>query len=450
MKVNLPKMGESVFEATITKWLKKVGDKIEQDEPLVQVATDKVDTEIPSPVSGTIKEIYVKEGEVAKVGNPIVEIITSEEASGESVVAAADVEKTTSPKSYSTELIKDTIQEKIPTPSITVGIKAKPEDGSSKKFISPLVRTIAKEYSIPLSEIENIQGTGLGGRVTKRDILAYIESKKKAPIKEEIPVIEVPAPSLQKVVEVPEPAVSVPSAAPIFGEVIEMDRVRKLIADHMIKSKQTSAHTTLVVDVNVSNIVIWREKNKEKFEKEEGFKLTYLPVVIQAVIYGIRHFPLLNSSVDGTKIIIKKNINIGIAVALPNWNLIVPVIKDADKYNLRGLAREINLLATKARNNKLSPDDIKDGTFTISNFGTFNGLIGTPIINQPQVAILGVGTFQKVPGVIETPYGDVIGIVHKAFLSLTHDHRIIDGALAGAFLQKVKEFLENFDKNTVL
>ncbi|MGE0637148.1 MAG: dihydrolipoamide acetyltransferase family protein [Bacteroidia bacterium] len=434
----MPKMGESVAEATIIKWLKKEGDTVESDESVLEIATDKVDSEVPSPASGKILKLLFKEGDVVQVGKVICLIGSEAEvvAKQETVIASAAVPE-----------IK---QEANPVSQQVVSRSATPVIHSDR-FYSPLVRNIAQKEGIAQAELDTIQGTGKEGRVTKNDILAYLPNKGKvAPVTrpkvvEEPKVVSngqqpVSAPVIQK------PAISVGAG----DEIIEMDRMRKLIADHMVMSKHTSPHVTSYVEADVTNIVLWRNKMKDQFEKKEGEKLTFTPIFIEAVAKAIKDFPMVNVSVDGTKIIIRKNINIGMATALPSGNLIVPVIKNADRMNLYGLTKSVNDLANRARNNKLLPDEIQGGTYTLTNVGTFGNVMGTPIINQPQVAIMAVGAIRKKPAVIETEFGDTIGIRHMMFLSHAYDHRVVDGALGGSFVRRVADYLEQFDINRTI
>jgi 2-oxoglutarate dehydrogenase E2 component (dihydrolipoamide succinyltransferase) len=433
----MPKMGESVEEATITKWFVKENDQVEEDDVLLEIATDKVDSEIPSPVAGTVGRILFKENDVVAVGEVIAVInLEDEEDTGETSNEGKQEDITSGGEPAEKKSNKDT-RSKEPS--------EKPfEKRESSRFYSPLVKSIAEKEQLSFDELESIPGSGRDNRVTKNDILSYIEDKKQGKgkeksakeIKEEKErVIEAPSPE--------KPKISVPVGPD--DEIVEMDRMRKLIADHMVMSVKVSAHVTNMIEADVTNLVFWREKNKKKFLDREGVKLTYMPVFIEASVKALKEFPIVNSSVDGYKIIKRKDINMGIAVALPTNNLIVPIIKGADNKNLTGLAKDLDNLAKNARNNKLSPDDVQGGTFTITNFGTFKNTIGTPIINQPQVAILATGTIAKKPAVIETPTGDVIAIRHKMFISLTYDHRIIDGAVGGAFLKKVADYLESFD-----
>ncbi|MBN2347268.1 MAG: 2-oxo acid dehydrogenase subunit E2 [Bacteroidales bacterium] len=418
----MPKMGESVQEATITKWFKKEGDAIEEEDVLLEIATDKVDSEIPSPVDGVIKKIFFKENDVVAVGE-IIAIVALDGDEGEPV---AEKEETI-----------DKVAEKE-TPKVIISAKESVSDfKSSGRFYSPLVQSIAQKENISSGELDNIKGTGQNGRVRKQDILAYLENKGKSG-----------SPSAA------QPGKAVSSAPKVTvnvnpgDQVVQMDRMRKLIAEHMVMSKQVSPHVTNFIEADVTNIVIWRNKVKDEFFAREKQKITFMPIFTEATAKALKAFPGINASVDGDTIILRKNINIGFAVALPSGNLIVPVVKNVDQKNLLGITSEINRLAADARNNKLNPDDIQGGTFTISNFGTFQNLTGTPIINQPQVAILAVGNIEKKPAVLETPSGDVIAIRHKMILSLSYDHRVVDGALAGAFLKSLADDLGNFDVNT--
>lgn len=442
-ELQMPKLGESIEEATITKWFVKVGDKIDDDDVLLEIATDKVDSEIPSPVSGTIVKINVEQDQTVPVGTIIAVIDTSgddvvtdeapDKDTGDAPAIEKDVEESVAPERTES----DTLETAEIAPSPAPG-----KSGVSGRFYSPLVLTIAREEGISMEELDTIPGSGRNERVQKKDILDYVKTRT-APA-----AVPAEAASATPAAAPAKPRVSASVSA--GDEIIEMDRLRKLIADHMIRSKQTSAHVTNMLEADVTDIVLWRNRVKDEFVQREGEKITYLPVFMEAIIQALKDFPMINSSVDGDRIILKKDINLGIAVALPTGNLIVPVIKRADSLNLLGLTKALNKMADDARNSKLSPDDIQGGTFTISNFGTFRNVMGTPIINQPQVAILAIGTVEKKPAVIETPTGDVIGIRHKMFLSLTYDHRIIDGAYGGAFLRKLADYLENFDSNKVI
>jgi 2-oxoglutarate dehydrogenase E2 component (dihydrolipoamide succinyltransferase) len=434
----LPKMGESVAEATITKWLKNEGDRIEMEESILEIATDKVDSEVPSPEEGILVKKLFQEGEVAQVGSVIAIIETAKNASVENLnsnVSALPSEK-------AAEKIEQEISQIATNPVIETIISK----SSGDKFYSPLVRTIASTEGINQSELDALTGTGKDGRVTKNDILAYLGTRKNNVVyKNESVTVEVQ----KTIVETPKQIVPTPSVyiPKENEEIIEMDRMRKLISENMVKSKQTSAHVTSFVEADVTNIVKWRDKIKKSFEQREGEKITFTPIFIEAVAQAIKDFPMINVSVNGTQIIKKNYINIGMATALPSGNLIVPVIKNADQRNLLGLTKEVNRLANNARNNKLKPEEIQDGTFTLTNVGSFGNVMGTPIIMQPQVAILAVGAIRKLPAVIETPEGDFIGIRHKMFLSHTYDHRVVDGSLGGQFVRRVADILEAFDIN---
>ena len=430
LKVELPKMGESVAEATITTWLKSVGDKIEEDEPIVEIATDKVDSEVPSPCTGILKEALFNEGDIVQVGSIFAVIETDQNVGTE--IENEEVEL--SEMEVESEILKPL--EKEVSEQILV-------ESTSDRFYSPLVKSIAKKENIKQDELDQIIGTGANGRVTKKDMLNYIESKSnKTPI----------STVNQKELKPQTPTVISTSTLGQSGEgeIIEMDRMRKMIADHMVHSVHTAPHVTSFVEADVTNLVLWRNKHKKEFENREGEKLTFTPIFIEAVAKALRDFPLVNSSIDGDKIIVKNNINIGMATALPSGNLIVPVINQADQLNLVGLAKKVNDLALRARNNQLKPDEITGGTYTISNVGTFGNVMGTPIINQPQSAILALGAIRKKPAVIESPTGDMIGIRHMMFLSHSYDHRNVDGALGGQFVRKVADYLENFNINRTL
>lgn len=417
----MPKMGESIMEATILKWLKKPGDKIEQDESVLEVATDKVDTEVPSTHAGVLKEILAKEGEVVKVGTAIA-IVTTE--------SGANVTVSHAPSSPVAEKKIESV--KTPAHSNGNGSIVHVQDfKSASRFYSPLVKNIAKEEQIAVAELETISGTGAEGRVTKKDILGYVEQRKLGNT----------ISSSSKIASTP----LVPASISGGDEIIQMDRMRKMIAERMVDSKRISPHVTSFVEADVTNIVFWRNKFKNEFQKREGDALTFTPIFIEAVMLAIKDFPMINVQVDGDRIIKKKDINIGLAVALPTGNLIVPVIRNADQYNINGLAKAVNDLAKRARENKLKPDELAGGTFTVSNVGSFGNVMGTPIIMQPQVAILALGAVQKKPSVIETPYGDAIAIRHKMFLSHSYDHRVVDGALGGSFVRRVADYLEKFD-----
>ncbi len=423
----MPKMGESVAEATITKWLKSEGDQVEAEEPVIEIATDKVDSEIPAPQDGVLKKILFQEDEVVQVGQAIAIIEIEGESSGTST------DNTSSP---STNTVKPESQ-----PASQINENKSDDYSSSDKFFSPLVKSIASKEGVSTAELEGITGSGLNGRVTKDDLINYISSGKKsetsvsASIQSEAP--QKPAPTKKPA------AISLDNG----DEIIQMDRMRKMISDHMTMSKQTSAHVTSFVEADVTNMVLWRNKIKNSYAEREGEKITFTPLIMEAVARAIKEMPMINVSVDEDRIIKRKHINLGMATALPSGNLIVPVITDADQKNLVGLSKTVNDLANRARNNKLSPDEIAGGTFTVTNVGTFGNVMGTPIINQPQVAIMAVGAIRKKPAVIETPFGDTIGIRHMMFLSLSYDHRVVDGSLGGSFVQRVVQILEEFDIN---
>ena len=427
----MPKMGESVAEATIISWHKDVGDSIELDETVVEIATDKVDSEVPSSIEGVLTEKLFEVDAIVKVGEAFAII----ETQGEVEQPDPEVQKTPSPKEAAEQVEDQLIKIKESTQQI---------ETTSDRFYSPLVRSIANEEGIGLDELEKINGSGKGGRLTKNDLLAYLSNK---PTKPADPVV-----TKNETKDTPPTTTPKPSAPKesVSGqsEIIEMDRMRKLIADHMVMSKQTSPHVTSFVEADVTPIVNWRNKIKADFKKREGQNITFTPIFIEAVAKAIKDFPLINVSVDGTNIVVHKDINIGMAAALPSGNLIVPVVKGADQMNLMGITKTVNDLANRARNNQLKPDEIQGGTFTLTNVGSFGNVMGTPIINQPQVAILAVGAIKKKPAVIETPQGDMIGIRHMMFLSLSYDHRVVDGALGGSFLRKVADYLEQFNGNT--
>jgi 2-oxoglutarate dehydrogenase E2 component (dihydrolipoamide succinyltransferase) len=429
-ELKLPKMGESVAEATITNWLKQVGDKIEADEAVLEIATDKVDSEVPSEVSGVLVEQFFGKDDLVQVGQTIAVIETED---GETPSTVEEV--------VSAEIVTELT--KMVTPDhTTVKENAIANDYSaSEKFLSPLVKNIAKEEGVSVSELESIAGTGKEGRVTKNDILEYVKNRANQP------VVSAPVVVVQKPVVAPVTQKAMPVSVSGGDEIVEMDRMRKLIAGYMIASVQTSAHVQSFIEVDVTNIVKWREKNKNAFEKREGEKLTYTPIFMEAVAKAIKDYPGMNISVDGDYIIKKKNINLGMAASLPNGNLIVPVIKNADQLNLVGMAKAVNDLGGRAKAGKLKPDDTQGGTYTVTNVGTFGSVFGTPILNQPQVGILALGAIRKVPAVIETPDGDFIGIRQKMFLSHSYDHRVVDGALGGSFVKRVAEYLEAFDVN---
>jgi 2-oxoglutarate dehydrogenase E2 component (dihydrolipoamide succinyltransferase) len=427
----MPKMGESVAEATIIKWLKNEGDNIKIDETVLEIATDKVDSEIPSPFEGVLVKKLFKEGDVVQVGKAIA--VISSDAN-----AKVEVTKTPAP------VVESAVVNKQEAVKEVVVSQNNQDFSEANRFYSPLVKNIAKQENISLQELEVIAGSGKDGRVTKTDILNYLPNRGKTAQK------TVTAEKTQQNGSHQQTNISInkPAVSSMAGdEIIEMDRMRKLIADHMVMSKHVSPHVTSFVEADVTNMVLWRDKIKGAFEKREGEKMTFTPLFVEAVAKAIKDYPMVNVSVDGTNIIKRKNINIGMAAALPSGNLIVPVIRNADEKNLVGLTKAVNDLANRARANKLQPDDIQGGTFTLTNVGGFGNVMGTPIINQPQVAILATGTIKKKPAVIETPQGDLIGIRHMMFLSLSYDHRVVDGSLGGSFLRRVADYLENFDVN---
>lgn len=419
----MPKMGESIMEATILSWLKKPGDKIEQDESVLEVATDKVDTEVPSTHAGVLKEILAKDGDVVKVGSAIAIIATDGDDAKPTDKPATKVEPKPATKT-------ETPAPVVATQSNGSSHVPAADFKSSSRFYSPLVKNIAKEENIPVAELATVPGTGSEGRVTKKDILAYLQQRKSG---------QSIAPALAATKPI------VPASINAGDEIIQMDRMRKMIAERMVDSKRISPHVTSFVEADVTNIVLWRNKMKNEFQKQEGSSLTFTPIFIEAVAKAIKDFPMINIQVDGDRIIKKKDINIGMAVALPTGNLIVPVIKNADQYNLRGLAKMVNDIATRARDNKLKPDELSGGTYSVSNVGSFGNVMGTPIIMQPQVAILALGAIQKKPAILETPTGDVIAIRHKMFLSHSYDHRVVDGSLGGMFVRRVADYLEQFE-----
>lgn len=420
----MPKMGESIIEGTILTWLKNEGDAIEQDESVLEVATDKVDTEVPATHAGVLKKILAKEGDVVAVGTPIAIIETEgEDASSEA----------SKPKEQKMAE-KEALVAAAPSETSTlVNAPAQQSSSTDERFYSPLVLSIAKEENISRNELSNVPGTGKDGRVTKQDMLAYLKQRSEKPNALETKSSS-PTPPLPKV----EVSISA------NDEIIEMDRMRKMIAQRMVDSKRISPHVTSFVEADVTNIVLWRNKVKDSYKKNEGEALTFTPFFVHAVARAIKDFPMINITVDGEKIIKKKDINIGVAVALPSGNLIVPVVRNADLLNLTGLSKKINDLASRARNNKLTPDELSGGTYTLSNVGSFGNVMGTPIIMQPQVAIMAVGAIQKKPAVVETPTGDVIAIRHKMFLSHSYDHRVVDGSLGGMFVKRVADYLEAF------
>lgn len=431
----MPKMGESIMEATILKWYKQVGDQVELDETIVEIATDKVDSEIPSPVAGKIMQLLFAEEDVVEVGKTIALIATEE--------AIEDPEKDIP---VITEFKEETITESEPSQNGNTKLKytasKKLPPVSDGRFYSPLVRKIAQEEGLTIDHLNAIEGTGLNGRVTKRDILAYLKEYSEPEVIKQPDAPEITPPPVKAA-----PIATTIQQQPSSGqeEIVEMDRMRKLIAEHMVRSVSTAPHVTSFVEADVTSLFDWRERNKESFLRIHGTKLTFTPIFVEAAVAAIADFPLINSSLDGDRIVMKKNVNVGMATALPSGNLIVPVIKDADDYSLVGLAKKVNDLAQRARENALQPFEVQGGTFTITNVGTFGNVMGTPIINQPQVAILAIGAIRKKPAVVETRFGDLIAIRKMMFLSLSYDHRIIDGFLGGSFLRRIADNLEQFD-----
>ena len=441
----LPKMGESVAEATITTWLKSEGDFIEAEESVVEVATDKVDSEVPSPVSGTLVKIISNVNDVAQVGAAIAIIET--EGSGETE-AATESAPAPAPAPAVEEVVAE-IETQVAAAAQTVAPAAPNAPiakNSNGRFYSPLVRSMAKEEGIGQAELDQIKGSGKDGRVTKKDVLAYLEGGRTAPAAAPTPAAT-PAAAPAAAPKAPA-ATATPSITPSAGdEIIEMDRMRKLIADHMVNSVQTSPHVTSFVEADMTKVVLWRNKVKKSFQEKHGEKITFTPIIMEAIVKAIQDFPMINVSVDGSNIIKHGNINVGMAAALPSGNLIVPVVKNADQLSLLGLTKAVNDLANRARNNALKPDEISGGTYTLTNVGTFGNLLGTPIINQPQVAIMAAGAIVKKPAVVETTEGDLIAVRHKMFLSHSYDHRVVDGALGGMFVKRVAEYLEAWDMN---
>lgn len=433
----MPKMGESIAEATIIRWLKNEGDKVEKDEPIVEIATDKVDSEIPSTEAGILVKKLYNDGDVVKVGEPVALVSSDGQAASAPAPQVTASETPAASPAATPARVEPAVS--VPAPVAV--------SNNGDRFYSPLVLNIARTEGISMTELETIPGTGKEGRVTKTDILSYLKSRVAGAVS------AAPA-QVQTVVESPavsRPAPKAPAVSLNSGdEILEMDRVRKLIAEHMVMSKHTSPHVTSFVEADVTNLVMWREKIKGAFKKREGENITFTPIFIEAIAKAIKDFPMINISVDGDKIIRRKNINIGMAAAQPSGNLIVPVIKNADTMNLLGLTRTVNDLATRARENKLTPDEISGGTYTLTNVGSFGNVMGTPIINQPQVAIMAVGAIRKKPAVLETEFGDVIAIRHMMFLSHSYDHRVVDGALGGMFVRRVADYLEQWDINREL
>ncbi|GAA0891196.1 dihydrolipoamide acetyltransferase family protein [Fulvivirga kasyanovii] len=430
----MPKMGESIMEATVLTWLKQEGDTIEQDESVLEVATDKVDTEVPSTHAGVLKEILAKDGDVVEVGKPIAIIATDGDEASTSAAPAAKEDKPAQSKA-----------EPVAAESHSSNGAVKLAEPVSGRFYSPLVKNIAKEEGISMTELESVPGSGKEGRVTKNDILSYVKTRgsEPTPQAQQQPQAQ---PSAETTTTRPPQKVNVSVSA--GDEIIEMDRMRRMIADRMVDSKRISPHVTSFVEADVTNIVFWRNRKKNEFKQREGDNLTFTPIFIEAVTKAIKDYPMINVQVDGDRIIKKRDINIGMAVALPSGNLIVPVIRNADQYNITGLAKKVNDLARRARENKLTPDELSGGTFTISNVGSFGNVMGTPIIMQPQVGILALGAIVKKPAVIETPHGDAIAIRHKMFLSHSYDHRVVDGSLGGMVVRRVADYLEKFDMDT--
>ena len=425
----MPKMGESIAEATIIRWTKNEGDSIALDETVLEIATDKVDSEVPSPKAGTLVKRLFNEGDVVPVNAPIAII---------QLAGAAAAPKVSAPVP---QVLSAPVKEIM---SQVDAAKAVLSSNAGARFYSPLVLNIAKAENISMQELETIQGSGSEGRVTKRDIISFIENRASQVATAPAPVaVSSPLQSAPTLVSKPAPSISLNGG----DEIIEMDRMRKLIADHMVMSKQTSPHVTSFVEADVTNMVLWRDKAKKVYEKREAEKITFTPMFIECVVKAIKDYPMINVSVDGQNIIKRKAINIGMAAALPSGNLIVPVIKNADMMNLVGLTKSVNDLANRARANKLAPDEISGGTFTVTNVGGFGNVMGTPIINQPQVAILATGSIKKKPAVLETPMGDVIAIRHMMFLSLSYDHRVVDGSLGGSFLRRIADYMEAWEPN---
>jgi len=420
-EIVIPRMGESIIEATITRWLKAEGDMINEDDAIAEIATDKVDSEITSPISGKFIKKFYNEGDTVAIGT-VIALVANEDSDS--------INDTPKPVEIPVEAINISAMENSIKEENSI------VEETSDKFYSPLVKSIAKAEGISLSELDTVKGSAKDGRLNKEDVLNYIKNRNISP--------EVKATPKQIIPETPKVISS------SGDQIVEMDRMRKLIADHMVMSKHTSPHVTSFIEVDMTNIVMWRNKKKDSFEKREGEKLTFTPIFIEAAAKALKEYPGVNASVDGTKIILRKNINIGMATALPNGNLIVPVIKNADQKNLLGISKTVNDLANRARINKLNPEEIQDGTFTITNLGSFGSITGTPIINQPQVAILAIGVIQKKPVVIETPQGDTIGIRHMMIMSIAFDHRVVDGAMGGLYLKRVAEYLENFDVNQTI
>jgi len=466
-KLLLPKMGESVSEATLTNWLKQVGDQINEDDAVAEIATDKVDSEVPSPVSGRLKERLFEENQVVQVGDVIalIEVDGEDEEDAPEPHQVEERVSTEIPQPTEDELAEAHSESEEPIPGIAQVEQSKNHDTSHNdpiqhgiRFYSPLVRNIAQHEGISQSELDTIPGTGAEGRVTKEDVLKFIQQRSNTgqshdasmehakPLQETPAVVEATASQTINTPTAPAQVVKASNG----DEIIEMDRMRRLISDHMVNSVKTSPHVFSVVEADVTGLVNWRNKVKDEYKKREGENITFTPLIIEAIAKAIKDFPMINVSVDGYNIIRKKNINIGMAAALPTGNLIVPVIKNVDQLSLSGISRSVNDLANRARGNKLKPDDTQGGTFTFTNIGAFGNILGMPIINQPQAAILAVGTIKKKPAVLETEQGDVIAIRHMMYLSMSYDHRVIDGALGGQFIRRVADYLENWDINRVV
>ncbi len=440
----MPKLGESVIEATILNWEKEVGDTIEMDENVVVIATDKVDTEVPSPVEGTLVEILFQEGDTVAIGTAIAVIETDSAAEVKASPAVAE----TPPQQEATPQTASPSSQKTTLPATGL------DTSNANRFYSPLVKSIAKEEGIALEELEQIPGTGKEQRVTKSDMLAYLENRGQQSSTPAAPASQQPAKQAAASNGTVVGTLPQFKAPPVNRsgnvEIIEMDRMRRMIADHMVMSKHVSPHVTSFVEADVTNLFKWRSKVKNEFQERHGEKITFTPIFVEAVVKAIQDYPMVNVAVDGNEIVRYKDINIGMAAALPTGNLIVPVIKNADMLNMTGLTKTVNDLANRARKNKLRPDEIQGGTFTLTNVGTFGNVMGTPIINQPQAAILAVGAIRKKPAVVETEYGDVIAVRHMMFLSLSYDHRVVDGMLGGSFLRRVADYLEDFDANRTI
>ena len=445
IEILLPKMGESVAEATIIKFLVDAGASVEADEAVVEIATDKVDSEVPAPEDGVLVEWLVSKDDVVQVGDPIARY----EIGGEATSSASASVSSPAPKSETAPVPSQEVVEMVSAPLAAAVVTSPVRTGKSGRFYSPLVRSIALEEGVSMANLESIKGTGAEGRVTKKDMIAYLASQGVTTAKPTPANLTKPATTYKVSASSDDPHPAFKSVSGGY-EIVEMDRMRKLIAKHMVDSVQTSPHVTSFVEADVTSLVLWRNKNKKEFQEKFGEKLTFTPLIAEAIVKAIGDFPGVNASIDGDNVVIHKGIHLGMAAALPSGNLIVPVIKNANSYNLQGLARAINDLANRARLGKLGPDDISGGTYTMSNVGTFGNVMGTPIINQPQVGILALGAIRKKPAVIETPEGDVIAIRHMMFLSHSYDHRVVDGQLGGSFVQRVADYLEAFSLNRPL